>query len=102
MEVSNVVNSSCVDWAQSKCCCTDSPSTMIKFHHLLNERYKPIIVLPCALHALTLLAKDLCQFKDAVPVVKSNCMIVNIFASSNVLVPQLQGMGKEKWHKWKV
>ena len=29
LEVSNIVNSSCINWAQIKCCCTDSPSTMI-------------------------------------------------------------------------
>ena len=84
LDVSNIVNSSCMNWAQYKCCCTDSPSTMIKFYCLLNERYKHIIVLPCALHALNLLAKDLCKFEDAVPIVKSNCMIVNLLTSSHV------------------
>ena len=62
----------------------DSPSTMTTFCCLLNERHKHIISLPCALHALNLLAKDLCKFEDAVPIVKSNCMIVNFFTSSHV------------------
>ena len=31
-----------------------------------------------------MLAKDLCKFEDAVPIVKSNCMIVNFFTSSHV------------------
>ena len=84
LEVSNIVNFSCINWAQIKCCCTDSPSTMIKFRHLLNERHKHIIILPCALHAFNLLAKDLCKFEDAMPIVKSNCMIVNFFTSSHV------------------
>ena len=78
------MSSSCIDWAQMKCCCTDSPSTMIKFCRLLNERHKHIIILPCALHALDLLAKDQCKFEDAMPIVKSNCMIVNFFTSSHV------------------
>ena len=78
------MSSSCIDWAQIKCCCTDSPSTMIKFCCLLNERHKHIIILPCALHALNLLAKDQCKFEDAMPIVKSNCMIVNFFTSSHV------------------
>jgi hypothetical protein len=84
LEVSNSVNSSCVNWVQIKCYCTDSPITVIKFHCLLNERRKHIIVLPCALHALNLLAKDLCKFEDAVPIVKSDCIIVNFFTSSHV------------------
>ena len=84
LEVSNIVNSRCIHWAQIECCYTDSPSTMIKFYCLLNERHKDIIVLPCALHALNLLAKDLCKFEDAMPIVKSNCMIVNFFTSSHV------------------
>ena len=84
MEVSNIVNSSCIDWAQIKCCCTDSPSTMIKFCCFLNKRYKHIIALPCELHALNLLAKDLCKFDAAAPIVISNCMIVNFFTSSHV------------------
>ena len=83
-EVSNIVSSSCSNWAKIKCCCTDSPSTMIKFHCLVNERHKYIIVLPCALHALNLLAKDQCKFEDAVPIVKSDCKIVNFFTSSHV------------------
>ena len=82
--VSNIVKSSCVNWAQIKCCCTDSPSTILKFCGLLNKRHKYIIVLPCALHALNLLAKDLCKFEDDVPIVKSNCMIVNFFTVSHV------------------
>ena len=57
---------------------------MIKFCCLLNERHKHIIVLPCTLHAFNLLAKDLCKFGDAVPIVISNCMIVNFFTSSHV------------------
>ena len=32
LEVSNIVSSSCINWAQMKCCCTDSPSTMINFN----------------------------------------------------------------------
>ena len=84
LEVSNIVSSSCMNWAQMKCCCTDSPSTMIKFCCLLNERHKHIIVLPCALHSLNLLAKDLRKFEDTLPIVKSDCMIVNFFTSSNV------------------
>ena len=83
-EVSNIVNFSCINWTQIKCCCTDSPSTLIKIDCLLNERHRHIIVLPCALHALNLLAKDLCKFEDAMPIVKSNCMIVNFFTSSHV------------------
>ena len=79
LEISNIVKSSCINWAQMKCCCTDSPSTMIKFCHMLNERHKHIIVLPCTLHTLSLLAKDLCKFEDAVLIVKANCMIVNFF-----------------------
>ena len=71
------------NWAQMKCCCTDSPSTMIKFCCLLNERHKHIIVLPCALHASNLLAKDLYKFEDALPIVKTKCMIVNLFTSSH-------------------
>ena len=55
LEISNIVKSSCINWAQMKCCCTDSPSTMIKFCHMLNERHKHIIVLPCTLHTLSLL-----------------------------------------------
>ena len=70
LEVSNIVNSSCIIWAQIKCCCTDSPSTLIKFCHLLNERHKHIIVLLCALHALNLMAKNLCKFEDDVPIMK--------------------------------
>ena len=62
----------------------DSPSTMTTFCCLLNERHKHIISLPCALHALNLLAKDLCKFEDAVPIVKSNCMLVNFCTSSHV------------------
>ena len=84
LEVSNIVNSRCIHWAQIECCYTDSPSTMIKFYCLLNERHKDIIVLPCALHALNLLAKDLCKFEDTIPIVKSNCMIVNLLTSSHV------------------
>jgi hypothetical protein len=84
LEVSNIVRSSCINWAQIKCCCTDSPSTMIKFHPLLNKRHKNINVLPCILHALNLLVKDLCKFEDAMPIVKSNCMIVNFITSSHV------------------
>jgi Protein of unknown function (DUF 659) len=84
LDVSNIVNSSCINWAQIKCCCTDSPNTMIKFRHLLNKKHKHIIVLPCALHALNLLAKDLCKFADAVPIVKSNCMIINFYMSSHI------------------
>ena len=84
LEVSNIVNSSCIDWTQIKCCCTDSPSTMIKFRCLVNERHMHIMVLPCALHAFNLLAKDLCKFEEAVPIVKSSCMIVNFFTSSHV------------------
>ena len=84
LEVSNIVSSSCMNWTQMKCCCTDSPSTMIKFCYLLNERHKHIIVLPCALHSLNLLAKDLCKFEDTLPIVKSNCMIVNFFTLSHV------------------
>ena len=83
LEVSNIVNSCCINWTQIKCC-TDSPSTMIKVHCLLNERHTHIIVLPCASHALNFLTKDLCKFEDAVPIVKSNCMIVNFFTSSHV------------------
>ena len=85
MEVSIIVNSSCITWAQINCCCTDSPSTIIKFHCFLYERNKHIIVMPCALHALSLLAKNLCKFEDAMPIVKSNCMIVNFFTSSHCL-----------------
>ena len=44
-QVSNIVNSSCINWAPNKSCCTDSPSTMIQFRCLLNERHKHIIVL---------------------------------------------------------
>ena len=84
LEVSNIVSSSCINWAQIKCCCTDNPSIMIKLCCLLNERHKHIIVLPCILHALSLLAKDLCKFEDAVPIAKSNCMIINFFISSHV------------------
>ena len=84
LEVSNIVNSSCIHWAQIKCCCIDSPSTMIKFCHLLNKRHKYITVLFCALHTLNLLTKDLCKFEDAVPIVKSNCMLVNFCTSSHV------------------
>jgi hypothetical protein len=47
------------------------------------------------LHSLNLLAKDLCKFENAVPIVKSNCMIANFFTSLHVLVPQLQRRGKE-------
>ena len=82
--VLSIFNSSCINWAQIKCYCTDSPSTMIKFCCLHNERHKHIIVLPCELHALNLLAKDLCKFEDAVPIVKSNFMIFNFFTSSHV------------------
>ena len=57
---------------------------MIKFCPLLDERHKNIIVPPCALHALNLLAKDQCKFEDAMPIVKSNCMIVNFFTSSHI------------------
>ena len=84
LEVSNIVNSSCINWVEIKFCCTDSPSTMIKFRHLLNERHKHIIVLPCALHALNLLAKDLCKIEDTMPIVKEIYMIVNVFTSSHV------------------
>ena len=96
LEVSNILSSSCITWTQIKCCCTDSPSTMIKFCCLLNERHKHIIFLPCALHALNLLAKDLSKFEDAVPIVRSNCMIVNFFYLVTCLATQLQGMGREK------
>ena len=75
LEVSKIVNSSCINWTQIKCCCTDSPSTMINFCRLLNERHKHIIVMPCTLHALNLLTKDLCKLLDTVPIVRSNCMI---------------------------
>ena len=84
LEVSNIVSSSCINWTQIQCCCTDSPSTMIKSCCLLNEMHKHIIVLPCALHTLNLLANDLCKFEDTMPIVKSNCMIVNFFTSSHV------------------
>ena len=84
LEVSNIVNSICINWAQIKCCWIDSPSTMIKFRCLLNKRHKYIIVLFCSLHTLSLLAKDLCKFEDAVPIVKSNCMLVNFLTSSHV------------------
>ena len=69
---------------QIKCCCTDSSSTMVKFCCLLNEKHKHIIVLPCALHALNLLAKNLCKFEDAMSNVKSNGMIVHFFTLSHV------------------
>ena len=84
LEVFNIVNSSCINWAQIKWCCTDNPSTMIEFRCLVNERHKHIIVLPCALYALNLLAKDLCKFEDALPIVKSNYRIVNFLTSSHV------------------
>ena len=84
LEVSNIVNSRCIHWAQIECCYTDSSSTMIKSCCLLNKRHKDIIVLPCALHALNLLAKDLCKFEDTIPIVKSNGMIVNLLTSSHV------------------
>ena len=71
LEVSKILISSCMNWTKMKCCCTDSPSTLIKFRCLINERHKHIIVLPCALHALNLPAKDLCKVKDTIPVVKS-------------------------------
>ena len=84
LDVSNIVSSSCINWGQIKCCCTDSPSTMIEFCCLLNERHKHIIDLPSELHALNLFTKDLCKFEDAVLIVKSNCMIFNFFTSSHV------------------
>jgi Protein of unknown function (DUF 659) len=84
LEVSNIVSSSYINGAQIKCYCTDSPSSMIKFRRLLNERHKHIKILLCALHSSYLLAKDLCKFEDAVPIVKSNCMIVNFFTPSHV------------------
>ena len=83
LDVSNIVNSSCINWTQSKYCCTDSPSTMIIFDCLLHERQTHIMVLPCTLHVLNLLAKDLCKLEDAIPIVKSNCMVVNFFFTSS-------------------
>ena len=81
LEVLNIVSSSCINCAQIRCCSTDSPSTMIKFRHLLNGRHKHIIVLPCIFHALHLLAKNLCKFEDDMPIVKSNCIIDYFFTS---------------------
>ena len=52
--------------------------------------------------ALNLMAKNLCKFEDAVPIMKAklhDCQFVYLLTC---LVPQLQGMGTEIWHKWKV
>ena len=83
-DLSNIVSSSCINWTQIQCCCTYSPSAMIKSCCLLNEMHKHITVLPCALHTLNLLTNDPCKFEDTMPIVKSNCMIVNFFTSSHV------------------
>ena len=55
-----------------------------------------LFFLPCALHALNLLAKDQCKFEDAVPI-KCDIKLHDYQSLYLVtcLVPQLQGMGTE-------
>ena len=84
LKVSNIVNSSCINWAKLSAAALIAQAPWFKFCCLLNERHKHVIVLPYTLHALNLMTKDLCKFGDAVPVVKSKCMIVNFFTSSHV------------------
>ena len=83
-QVTESVESSIVSWDQIKCCVTDSPTAMVKFRRILNEAHPHIIILPCGLHVINLLAKDLCKYEKSMPIVKANCVIVNFFTSSHI------------------
>ena len=60
-----------------KCVVTDSPTTMLKYRHLLSEEYSHIVPLPCTLHVANLLTKDICKLEGLMDIVKGNCKIMN-------------------------
>jgi Protein of unknown function (DUF 659) len=64
-EVEICVIQSCVKWSAIKCCVTDSPSTMTQFCRILHDKRTHFVMLPCALHVLNLLAKDVCRYIHA-------------------------------------
>ena len=105
LEVCNIVNSSCINWAQIKCCCcTDSPSTMIKFCHLLNERHKYIIVFSALCIACFKFAG---QGSMQIWGCCANKMWYQTTWLSISLPCHMFGSttprnGYRKWHKWKV
>jgi hypothetical protein len=83
-EVELCVSQSCVKWSAIKCCVTDSPSTITKLCRILHDKMPHIVMLPCALHVLNLLAKDVCRYIHAKCIVKTYYLSVNFFTSSHV------------------
>ena len=62
-----------------ECVVTDSPTPMLKYRHLLSEKYSHIVPLSCTLHVANLLTKDICRLEGLTDIVKGNCKIVNFF-----------------------
>jgi hypothetical protein len=63
---------------------TDSPSVMLKLRRDMCTKYKHMIGLPCALHVLNTLCKDICKDRFASSNIKSMCRIVNFFTGSHI------------------
>ena len=66
-----------------KCVVTDSPTSMLKYRHVLSEEYSHIVPLPCALHVANLLTNDIYKLDSLTNIVKGNCKIVNFFRKSH-------------------
>ena len=66
-----------------KCVVTDSPTPMLKYRHLLSEKYSHIVPLPCTLHVANLLTKNICRLEGLTDIMKGDCEIVNFCMKSH-------------------
>ena len=77
--------------------CTDSPSTMVKFRKdlILVDGFSWLISIPCSLHVLNNLIKDICKDEKVAPVVSANSKLTSFFTSSHFWLESARSWMKE-------
>jgi hypothetical protein len=84
LEIESRFEQSSVPIGHVKVFVTDSPNVMLKLRRDMCAKYKHMIGLPCALHVLNTMCKDMCQVSFAKQNIQSMCRIVNFFTGSHI------------------
>jgi hypothetical protein len=90
------VTDSGVDWTQIIAVTTDSPSVMKKLRETIQKNHRHVVGIPCALHVLNLLAKDIAEHDFMKDVVKDCQRLVAFFTKSSFWNEEIQAFQKRE------
>ena len=75
---------------------TDTPKVMEKMKSDIQNEYKNIISLKCALHVLNLICKDITQLDTSKEIIQDNSTIINYFKSSHIMLSLIKKYQKDR------